>query len=60
MANVNDNVDFAKALEGYKKENPQYFADAVVKKVQSSPAISGGTAPKTTNDIMNNVIRGLN
>ena len=41
----------------YKKDNPQYFGETVVKKVQSSPAMAGGTQPQTTNDIMNNLLR---
>ena len=59
MANVNDDVDFTTALESYKKENPQYFGETIVKKVQSSPALNGGTpqAP-TTNSIMNDILRG--
>ena len=59
MANVNDTTDFVKALENYKKDNPQYFGDTVVKKVQSSPTLNaGGPKPQTTNDIMNNILRG--
>lgn len=58
MANVNDKTDFATALENYKKENPQYFGNTVVKKVQSSPNLANGEQPVTTNDIMNNIIRG--
>ena len=57
MSNVNDDVDFATALENYKKENPQYFGETVVKKVQSSPNLTGGTKETTTNDIMNNILR---
>ena len=57
MSNVNDETDFATALETYKKDNPQYFGDTVVKKVQSSPVLTGGTQPQTTNDIMNNILR---
>lgn len=57
MSNVKDDVDFETALESYKKENPQYFGDTVVKKVQTSPVLAGGQAPKTTNDIMNDFIR---
>lgn len=57
MANVNDDVDFETALGNYKKDNPQYFGETVVTKVQSSPALVGGVQPKTTNDIMNNFIR---
>lgn len=56
---VNDDTDFATALESYKKENPQYFGDTVVKKVQSSPTLNnGGQQPTSTNDIMNNILRG--
>lgn len=57
MSNVNDDTDFATALENYKKENPQYFGDTVVKKVQSSPNLAGGTQPSTVDDIFNNMIR---
>jgi len=55
---VNDDTDFATALTDYKKENPQYFGDTVVKKVQSSPTLTGGNQPTSTNDIMNNILRG--
>lgn len=55
---VNDETDFATALTDYKKENPQYFGDTVVKKVQSSPTLTGGNQPVSTNDIMNNILRG--
>ena len=54
---VNDKTDFTTALESYKKENPQYFGETVVKKVQSSPNLTGGTKETTTNDIMNNILR---
>lgn len=60
MNSVDDEHDFQSVLDNYKKENPQYFGDSVVKKVQSSPVLSGGTPqPQTTNDIMNNLIRGI-
>ena len=57
MANVNDDTDFATALENYKKENPQYFGETVVRKVQSSPNLNGGAKETTTNDVMNNILR---
>lgn len=58
MANVNENTDFASALEIYKKDNPQYFGETQVVKTQTSPSLStGGTQPQTTNDIMNSFIR---
>lgn len=58
MSQVNDDTDFATALETYKKENPQYFGDVVVKKVQSSPTLSsGGQKETTTNDVMNDILR---
>lgn len=60
MSAVNDKTDFATALENYKKNNPQYFGDTVVKKVQSSPNLNGGnTQPQTTSDIMNDILRGV-
>ena len=59
MAQVNEENDFASVLDNYKKENPQYFGDTVVKKVQSSPILNGGEPkPTTTNDIMNDILRG--
>ncbi len=59
LSKVDDNTDFATALENYKKDAPQFFGETVVKKVQSSPTLNGG-APKaqTTNDIMNDILRG--
>lgn len=57
MSNVNDETDFATALDNYKKENPQYFGETVVKKVQSSPTLVGGQQPQSTNDIMNDILR---
>lgn len=58
MSLVNDTTDFETALKNYKKDNSQYFGEVVVKKVQSSPTLVGGTKPQTTNDIVNSVLRG--
>ena len=58
MSMVNETTDFDTALKNYKKENTQYFGEIVVKKVQTSPTLAGGTKPQTTNDIMNNLLRG--
>lgn len=56
---VNDETDFATALENYKKDNPQYFGEVQVKKVQTSPILGNGDVPpQTTNSIMNDIIRG--
>lgn len=58
MAMVNDTVDFDTALKNYKSENPQFFGEVVVKKVQTSPNLNGGgTKPQSTNEIMNNILR---
>jgi predicted RNase H-like nuclease (RuvC/YqgF family) len=58
LSQVNEDNDFASVLENYKKENPQYFGESVIKRVQSSPTLNGGdTAPQTTNDIMNDLLR---
>lgn len=60
LANVNDDTDFATALENYKKSAPQYFGDTQIKKVQSSPKLNGGdNQPQTTNSIMNDILRGV-
>lgn len=56
---VNDDTDFATALKNYKEENPQYFGNSQKVKVQSSPTLAGGApAPQTTNQIMNDILRG--
>ena len=58
MSNVSDDVDFTKALDNFKKENPQYFGNDDVKIVQTSPVLgTSGQQPQTTNDIMNNILR---
>lgn len=59
MSLVNDTTDFDTALKNFKKDNPQYFGETVVKKVQSSPSLNnGGNQPQTTNSIMNDLLRG--
>ena len=59
MSKVDDKTDFETALGDYKKENPQYFGETVVKKVQSSPSVGTGENHQTTaDDIMNNLLRG--
>jgi hypothetical protein len=57
MSLVNETNDFESALKDYKKNNPQYFGETVIKKVQTAPNLSGGTTPQTTNSIMNDIIR---
>ncbi len=59
MSMVNENTDFDTALKKFKNDNPQYFGEVVVKKVQSSPNLSnGGQKETTTNSIMNDILRG--
>ena len=61
MSQVDDKNDFDTVLKSYKKDNPQYFGDTVIKKTQTSPSLNaGGDKPQTTNDIMNNILRGNN
>ena len=56
---MNDETDFSHALEDYKRDNPQYFGETVIKTVQTSPELTGGdTQPQNTNSIMNDIIRG--
>ena len=58
MSMINETTDFETALKNFKKDNSQYFGEVVVKKVQSSPNLNGGSKETTTNDIMNNILRG--
>ena len=59
LANVTDTNDFDHALKEFKKNNPQYFGETVIKKIQTAPNLSGGNStPITTNSIMNDIIRG--
>lgn len=59
MSLVNDTTDFDTALKNYKKGNPQFFGETVVKKVQTSPVLNnGGNQPQSTNNIMNDLLRG--
>lgn len=59
LASVTDTTDFDHALKEFKKNNPQYFGETVIKKIQSAPTLSGGNVtPQTTNSIMNDLIRG--
>ena len=61
MSQVDYKNDFDTVLKSYKKDNPQYFGDTVIKKTQTSPSLNaGGDKPQTTNDIMNNILRGSN
>ena len=59
MGLTSDTVDFDTALKNYKKDNPHFFGEIVVKKVQSSPSLAnGGNTNTSTNDIMNSILRG--
>ena len=59
MNMVNETTDFDTALKKYKTDNPQYFGETVIKKVQTSPNLSNGQAKETTtNSILNDILRG--
>ena len=61
MSKIDDKNDFDTVLKAYKKDNPQYFGDTVIKKTQTSSSLNaGGDKSQTTNDIMNNILRGAN
>lgn len=58
MGRVDDKTDFSKALDDFKKDNPQYFGETVITKTQTAPNLNnGGTQPQTTSSIMNDLIR---
>lgn len=55
---IDEDNDVKSVLKNYKKGNPQYFGEVVIRKTQSSPALNGGNNEgNTTNDIMNNILR---
>ena len=58
MSKVNETTSFDDALKKFKQDNPQYFGEVVVKKVQTSPKLTNNNGGITTNSIMNDVIRG--
>lgn len=59
LSMVNDDTDFATALKNFKKDNAQYFGKVQIKKVQTSPGLNnGGNQPQTTNQVMNDLLRG--
>lgn len=59
MKAINENDDFETALKKFKADNPQYFGETVVKKVQTSPVLQNGdNKSNTTNNIMNSILRG--
>ena len=50
--------DFEKNLTAYKKANPQYFGEAIVRTVSTSPRMSGGSVSgQSADEIMNNILR---
>jgi hypothetical protein len=57
MTKVDDTTDFDTALKNFKDENPQYFGEVVIKKVQTSPKLNNSNGVINTNSIMNDVIR---
>ena len=50
--------DFEKNLAEYKKSNPHFFGETVIRKMSSSPSMGGSGQGSTTNDRMNDLIRG--
>lgn len=54
---VNETNDFDSVLKDFKKENPQYFGEVVLKKVQTSPKLNNTNGGTNTSSIMNDVIR---
>ena len=57
MSKVDETNDFDTALKKFKNENPQYFGEVVIKKVQTSPKLNNGNGGTNTSSIMNDVIR---
>ena len=57
MSKIDDTNDFDTVLKTFKNENPQYFGEVVIKKVQTSPKLNNSNGGTNTNSIMNDVIR---
>ena len=57
MSKVDETTDFDTALKTFKNENPQYFGEVVIKKVQTSPKLNNTNGGTTSSSIMNDVIR---
>ena len=57
MTKIDDTTDFETALKSFKNENPQYFGEVVIKKVQTSPKLNNSNGGTSTNSIMNDIIR---
>lgn len=52
--------DFSENLAKFKKDNPQYFTSATnTIKFSSAPNLSGAGKAISSDDIMNNVLRGI-
>jgi len=54
---IDETNDFDTVLKKFKSENPQYFGEVVIKKVQTSPKLNNNNGASTTNSIMNDIIR---
>lgn len=57
LSMVNDDTDFETALSNFEEEHPQYFGETQVIKTSSSPSLVNDNQPKTSNSIMNDIIR---
>lgn len=57
LSMVDDDTDFETALNNFEADNPQYFGDTQVVKTSSSPSLVSDNQPKSSNSIMNDIIR---
>lgn len=57
LSMVDDNTDFKTALSSFKQDHPQYFGETQVIKTSSSPSLVNDNQPKSSNNIMNDIIR---
>lgn len=56
-SSITEDKSFDDVLNEYKENNPQYFGETVVTKVQTSPDLSSENSLTSTDDIMNNILR---
>ena len=58
QSRVNGKKDFAKALEEYKTENPQFLNKQPVVNISTTPSVENKSELTDTNNLINNFIRG--
>ncbi len=60
ISSMDSDDELSEKVATFKKNNPQYFADlSVQKKGSANPRMTGGSKPQSSNQKMNDLIRGI-